>query len=284
MSDPLSHVASWLTSPVADGAVDSLAVAPVEVVDPVIALIAEEERIRCAAIKLDDAADTLRWALPEARQRELKDMEEKSFPGEMGRLYRQSEQLYEEANKLLDRIRETKPIITFAGAIALIENDDNPDAFNNALGFLRDMQITAQPDDSRILSLFSEWVAAQRAADVLCGEDGKSAEYKASAEAVEKIESALIEIPSNGAAGLAIKSYLALRAEGGDFDDGAALGHFALNWEVDAAILKDAVRFVPELAPLAAKALAAALDAVDEAVIGEGDEPEASAKGRREVN
>jgi hypothetical protein len=162
--------------------------------------------------------------------------------------------------------------------------------------------ITTAPDDSRILSLFREWVAARRAADVLYGEDGESDEYKASAEAVEKIESALIEVPSNGAIGFAIKSYLALHADGADYDDGAALSDYAINWEVDAAILKDAIRFVPELGQLAAAALtpqpagqeagdegcAAALDADDEAGIGEGDGPEASpiaapAEAKREL-
>jgi hypothetical protein len=110
-------------------------------------------------------------------------------------------------------------------------------------------------DDSQILLLFREWVTARRTADALHGENGESAEYKAAAEAAEKIESALIAIPSNGAAGLAIKSYLALHADGADYDDAAALGDHALNWEVDAAILRDAIRFVPELAPLAAAAL-----------------------------
>jgi hypothetical protein len=121
-----------------------------------------------------------------------------------------------------------------------------------APGLHATMRTAPLADDSKILVLFREWVAARRAADVLCGEDGKSAEYKAAAEAAEKIESALIEVPSNGAAGLAIKSYLALHADGADYDDGAALGKFAINREVDVAILKDIVRFVPELEVLAA--------------------------------
>lgn len=66
-----------------------------------------------------------------------------------------------------------------------------------------------------------------------------------------------METPSSGAAGLAIKSYLALRAESGRAaKDPAALGDATLNYPVHGSILKDAVRFVPELAPLAATPLA----------------------------
>jgi hypothetical protein len=63
--------------------------------------------------------------------------------------------------------------------------------------------------------------------------------------------------PQSGAPGLAIKSYLSLHIESGRVaDDAAALGDAAINYEVHASILKDAVRFVPELAPLAAHTLA----------------------------
>jgi hypothetical protein len=89
--------------------------------DPVIALIAEEERIRRAAIDLSDAADLLFYALPEDERRALERMEDRRLSGEMGDLYRQSEPLYEEANQLIDRIRETKPV-TLAGAIAMLES------------------------------------------------------------------------------------------------------------------------------------------------------------------
>jgi hypothetical protein len=66
---------------------------------------------------------------------------------------------------------------------------------------------------------------------------------------------AIIETPSSGAAGLATKSYLLHHIEGGVYDGGPALGDGAINWEIDASILKDVVRFVPELAPLVAAAL-----------------------------
>jgi hypothetical protein len=61
------------------------------------------------------------------------------------------------------------------------------------------------------------------------GENGESDEYKAAASAADKIESALIEVPSNGAVGFAIKSYLALHADDADYDDAAALGDHAIN-------------------------------------------------------
>jgi hypothetical protein len=87
--------------------------------DPVIALIAEEERIRDAALDLSDAAETLLFAVPAAERRELAKMEGRLRPGEIGGLERQAETLYREANQLLDRIRKTKPV-TLAGAIAVL--------------------------------------------------------------------------------------------------------------------------------------------------------------------
>jgi hypothetical protein len=71
---------------------------------------------------------------------------------------------------------------------------------------------------------------------------------------VDKIEKTIIETPSTGAVGLAIKSYLTHHIEGGADDGGPALGKGAINWEIDGSILKDVIRFVPELAPLAAGA------------------------------
>jgi hypothetical protein len=63
--------------------------------DPVIALIAEEERIRDAALDLSDAADTLFFALPAAERRELAKIEARRLqPGRMGELERQAEPLY----------------------------------------------------------------------------------------------------------------------------------------------------------------------------------------------
>jgi hypothetical protein len=254
--DPLSRVASWLAPTRA------------EAEDPVIALIAEEERIRCAAIDLSDAADLLFYALPQAKRREL-DMEGRRLFGEMGDLYRRSEPLYEEANQLLDRIRETKPV-TLAGAIAMLESDGE-ESLDLALEFLRDLQaqgnhpvspptpgVAAEPvapaDDSKILSLFREWVVAKRFSWAVPDD-----EFEAAAEVADKFEDAIIATPSSGATGLAIKAYLLLQLENKQDEDGAALGD-KLNYSGEASILRDAVRFVPELAPLVRAAIASQPD------------------------
>jgi hypothetical protein len=72
----------------------------------------------------------------------------------------------------------------------------------------------------------------------------------------------IAEMPVSGAIGLAVKMYLALHArDGGTLSDDAAV--YCRKWEcgfdvtyVEMAIAEDLVRFVPELAPLLAEALA----------------------------
>ncbi len=156
-----------------------------------------------------------------------------------------------------------KPV-TLAGAIAMLElgldgggvEERLTDA---AIASLRDMQQEASrisPGDDRILSLFREWVAASRHMAAVPGEAEE--ECKAAIAVVNGIEDTINETPSSGAAGLAIKSYLSLHIEAFyDPKDAAALGDTAINYEVHASILADAIRFVPELAPLAAPAFAA---------------------------
>jgi hypothetical protein len=51
-----------------------------------------------------------------------------------------------------------------------------------------------------------------------------------------------------------LKRHLALHNEDKACEDAAALSDEAINWDSQAAMLKDAIRFVPELAPLAAAA------------------------------
>jgi hypothetical protein len=103
-------------------------------------------------------------------------------------------------------------------------------------------------DDSKILSLFREWVEAKRLSWAVPDD-----EYEAAAEAADKIEDAIIATPSSGAAGFAIKTYLLLHIDDGHDEDAAALGK--LNWPaLGASLLRDMIRFVPELAPLAAGA------------------------------
>jgi hypothetical protein len=117
-------------------------------------------------------------------------------------------------------------------------------------------------DDSEILSLFREWVAAMRAADALPGgPDGspEQAEYDAACRRCWNLEKAITAIPAAGAAGLAIKIYIGVHVvDTSTRDDDAALSADALDVDqscdarVSASILRDAVRFAPELAPLTA--------------------------------
>jgi hypothetical protein len=105
--------------------------------------------------------------------------------------------------------------------------------------------LAVPPGDSKILSLFREWTGAKRLSWAV-----DDAGYEAAAEAADKIEDAIITTPSSGAAGFAIKTYLLLQLENKHDEDAAALGD-KLNWEtLEASILRDVVRFVPELAPL----------------------------------
>jgi hypothetical protein len=117
-------------------------------------------------------------------------------------------------------------------------------------------------DDSEILSLFREWVAAMRAADALPGgPDGspEQAEYDAACRRCWNLEEAITAMPAAGAAGFAIKIYIAVHiVDVSARDDNAALSADALDADrccdvrVSAALLRDAIRFAPELAPLTA--------------------------------
>ena len=94
-----------------------------------------------------------------------------------------------------------------------------------------------------------------------CGDekfDG-SDEYDEALDRTNGLIAAISDIPAAGAAGLAIKSYLPVQAEDiMDRDDLAALSGEALadHASLIKSIVEDVICFVPELAPLAAAALA----------------------------
>lgn len=85
------------------------AVADAVTADPILALIAKEEKLRDACDALSDKAILLRRsASPELRDNE-------QFLAEIDALYERADALGEEANKIFDQIIETRPI-TIGGA------------------------------------------------------------------------------------------------------------------------------------------------------------------------
>jgi hypothetical protein len=108
--------------------------------------------------------------------------------------------------------------------------------------------------DPVILSLFREWMAARRYALSLCMREPPDEEATKKAWArINELHRAIIDTPAAGVVGLAIKAYLHIHDwDDGWREDGAALSRDSRQLR---GLIKDVVRFVPELAPLAANAL-----------------------------
>jgi hypothetical protein len=132
------------------------------------------------------------------------------------------------------------------------------------------------PPDDEILSLFREWIVRQRVAQAISDlnpQDNtlQKAEYDAACDRFSELEGRIADIPSRGPIGLAVKCYLSLHGDhpGGYDSAPEMLGEFDAEQFPDTAIglsiLKDAVRFCPELAPLAAPALGNPAEAKAEA-------------------
>jgi hypothetical protein len=122
-------------------------------------------------------------------------------------------------------------------------------------------------DDSAILVRFREWIEVMRQADNAVAA-GKYDQHDTIVDDGDKLETQIFAIPVTGSIGLAIKGYLLVRANRRRdmfyTDAAASLGEITPNngYEPDGALrsslhdLKnyaaDLVRFLPELAPLAA--------------------------------
>jgi hypothetical protein len=99
---------------------------------------------------------------------------------------------------------------------------------------------------------------------------------------VNGLHRAIDDTPAAGVVGIAIKAYLQIHDwDDGGREDSAALSRDSQHWQ---GLLKDAVRFVPELAPLAANVLkepdaddAEAASAVEPDDIGFGSPEEGGA-------
>jgi hypothetical protein len=183
-------------------------------VDPVVAMKAELERIEADADRLEQAGERIT-----------------------------AERLRDRAADLWKQIREVVPI-SCAGMIAQLEIlrrlDDDPGNLDVLIARVRNIEgslrsAVAVPDtttDSGILSLFREWIAAERAADALgeMVEDDDSEEKAAFDGACDRcveIERAIADTPVVGPDGIAIKAFLCHRnAHGGHLRNPGALAGF----------------------------------------------------------
>src|SRR5438270_9313559 len=117
--------------------------------DPILALIAEEARLREIGCKFREQADNLWYALSkDERQRLHKDAEyETDLPAPIGELYAQAEDYEDASSELVDQMTETKPT-TIAGVVELLlEWGDNPAHIDNAFEALRDIDRTITAKD-----------------------------------------------------------------------------------------------------------------------------------------
>lgn len=90
------------------------------------------------------------------------------------------------------------------------------------------------PDDNKILSLFQQWAAAEKAA--LTQRSGD--QFEAACDHMDNIVDKIADTPAAGVSGLAIKIHLR---------NGIGFDH--LTTRLEASILKDTNRFVLDLAP-----------------------------------
>jgi hypothetical protein len=118
--------------------------------------------------------------------------------------------------------------------------------------------ITVPPDDTRILVLFRQWMEARRAYGRQAFDD-ENEENEDDLDCANDIKREIFGRPAAGMVGLVVKMYLRLHRDATDFriDDAALAGCDAADLEdrevsSERSLLQDMVRFVPELAALAA--------------------------------
>jgi hypothetical protein len=121
--------------------------------------------------------------------------------------------------------------------------------------------------DGEILRLFQQWIAEHRAAERIPKENEYTDEFDAAVHHIGEIEHAIADIPASGPVGFAVKAYLACHHEHGPShrDDPAGVSLLSRGFVCDpdrpldsntnfhciAAVIRDAARFVPEIAELA---------------------------------
>jgi hypothetical protein len=124
--------------------------------------------------------------------------------------------------------------------------------------------LTAPADDGKILEIFHQWQDAERALAAIGQRepDDGDPEFDAAVDEVMRLEHAIARTPAAGAEGLAVKIFMRQHLErfwaGGDpcaldpllAEDGYTEG--CVDLPLIRGLIADAVRLVPELAPLAA--------------------------------
>ena len=144
--------------------------------------------------------------------------------------------------------------------LALNEGVNDVDSVRQVLGLV---ERVAGGDDA-ILTLFREWIAAHLAAQQIGKTTGDSPEFNAAIDRVCALEYAIPKIPEQGLIGCAIKAYLIAHHEltpaygahpaglgalaPGDYFNGSDL---PLGLTSLVSLIRDAARFVPEIATLA---------------------------------
>jgi hypothetical protein len=167
---------------------------------------------------------------------------------------------------LYDQITLSPPVSLASAAIKLrlladpdlgLENNEgvnDVDSLRQALGLVERVA-----SDDAILTLFRQWIEAHLVAAQIGEATGDSPEFDAAMDRVNDLEREIPKIQAQGSVGLAIKAYLAAHYEhgpalgdhpAGSRIDPAWLG--ALNADNLVSLVRDAARFVPEIAALAA--------------------------------
>jgi len=122
----------------------------------------------------------------------------------------------------------------------LIQPIEETDAMNP-----HQITTSAPADDSRLLSLFRDWLALYRTAEGIPNTAEGDDEFNAARVRLDAIATeAIAKVPAAGAAGIAIKAVLHFQIER------PTLG------SLDESLLSDAALLVPGLAPLVADILA----------------------------
>ena len=114
--------------------------------------------------------------------------------------------------------------------------------------------------DDQILVLFREWLIAVRHANSGIPEHEDDAVLDIACDRVTEIEDAIAGLPCAGVVGLSIKIFLLHHKQFPLHQpaDGCGLGSGSpFESSIEKSVIGDAVRFVPELAPLCAEVLAA---------------------------
>jgi len=120
------------------------------------------------------------------------------------------------------------------------------------------------PPEEEILSLFREWIVAQIEAQplserVTADHTPEQAAFESASDRTVELVDAIADTPSRGPVGMAIKAYLRHHFAHNPLygNPPETLGEFKFyddspEANLERSIIEDAVRFVPELGPLAA--------------------------------